>query len=285
MHNLLYFFIKARPWILFVIYLVASCILLFRNNPYQHSIYLTSANNISSAVYNTAAGITSYFNLRDINEDLQRRNSDLELEVLNLKARIQKYHEIDYAMSTPVDSSLSRYNFIIAHVINNSVHRTHNYITIEKGELDGIRPEMGVVDQNGVVGKVNVTGPHSARIISLLNNNLRLSCKVKGNDQVGSLVWNGDDYREAVLEEIPRHAEFTPGDTIVTSGYSTSFPEGVPVGVIVDELKGYDENFYALRVRLFTDFSTLSTVRVIVDNMSDELKEVERDIENMSKPN
>ncbi len=275
MNNLLYFFIKARPWILFTVYAVIGCILLFNSNPYQHSVYLTSANSISTGVYNAATGVTSYFNLRNINEDLQRRNSDLELELLALKQQMLQFHDMEYAQTHPVDSALQRYNFILAHVINNSVHRPHNYITIQKGALDGIKPDMGVVDQNGVVGKVNVVGPHSARIISLLNNNLRLSCKVKSSNTVGSLVWDGDDYRVALLEEIPRHATFNKGDTIITSGYSTSFPEGIPVGVILGEKKGHDDNFHTLMVKLFTDFSKLSTVRIIVDNMAEELKVIE----------
>ena len=275
MNNLLYFFIKARPWILFTVYAVIGCILLFNSNPYQHSVYLTSANSISTGVYNAATGVTSYFNLRNINEDLQRRNSDLELELLALKQQMLQFHDMEYAQTHPVDSALQRYNFILAHVINNSVHRPHNYITIQKGALDGIKPDMGVVDQNGVVGKGNVVGPHSARIISLLNNNLRLSCKVKSSNTVGSLVWDGDDYRVALLEEIPRHATFNKGDTIITSGYSTSFPEGIPVGVILGEKKGHDDNFHTLMVKLFTDFSKLSTVRIIVDNMAEELKVIE----------
>ena len=275
MNNLLYFFIKARPWILFTVYAVIGCILLFNSNPYQHSVYLTSANSISTGVYNAATGVTSYFNLRNINEDLQRRNSDLELELLALKQQMLQFHDMEYAQTHPVDSALQRYNFILAHVINNSVHRPHNYITIQKGALDGIKPDMGVVDQNGVVGKVNVVGPHSARIISLLNNNLRLSCKVKSSNTVGSLVWDGDDYRVALLEEIPRHATFNKGDTIITSGYSTSFPEGIPVGVILGEKKSHDDNFHTLMVKLFTDFSKLSTVRIIVDNMAEELKVIE----------
>lgn len=224
-----------------------------------------------------ATGVTSYFNLRNINDDLQRRNRDLELEVLSLKQQLIEYRDMDYAVKHPVDSSLQRYNFILAHVINNSVHRPHNYITIQKGAADGIRPDMGVVDQNGVVGKVDVVGQHSSRIISLLNNNLPLSCKIKKSNTVGSLVWNGEDYREALLEEIPRHATFAKGDTVITSGFSTSFPEGVPVGVVLGEMKGYDDNYRTLRVRLFTDFSKLSTVRVVIDKMAQELKSIEAD--------
>lgn len=167
----------------------------------------------------------------------------------------------------------------MAHVINNTIARPHNYITIEKGSLDGIRPEMGVVDQNGVVGIVNIVGPHTARVISLLNPHLRLSAKVKGSEQLGSLVWKGKDSRRAVLEELPRHAKFHRGDTIVTSGFSTAFPEGVPIGRIVSAVRERDDNFYALNVELFTDFSTLSTVRVIDDRMAAELHEVEKPID------
>lgn len=284
MNNLLFFLLKARPWILFAIYAVIGCILLFNSNPYQQAVYLTSANSMSAQVYNTATGITSYFNLRNINEDLQRRNSSLELEVLSLKQQLQGFKDLEFAANHPVDSALQRYSFILTHVINNSIHRPHNYITIQKGSLDGIKPDMGVVDQNGVVGKVNVVGPHYSRVISLLNSNLRVSCKVRRTSTVGSLVWDGDDYRTALLEEIPRHATFAKGDTVVTSGYSTSFPEGIPIGVIVDEMKGYDDNFHTLKVNLFTDFSTLSTVRVIVDNMADELKAIETDKETSESP-
>jgi rod shape-determining protein MreC len=283
--NLINFLFRYSAWILFIIYTVASCVLLFRNSPYQHHVFLTSANSVVSGVYSASSSVTAYFNLKGINEDLQRRNTDLELEVLNLKRTIDFYREKEYADSVPVDSSLQRYSFITAHVINNTITKSHNYITLNKGTEDGLRPEMGVVDQNGVVGIVNVVGPHSARVISLLNPFLRLSCKVKGHNHVGSLVWQGNDYTYAILEELPRHAEFQNGDTIVTSGYSTVFPEGVPVGVVEEGMKEHDENFYALKVRLFTDFATLSTVRVIRDEMTDEINDLEKNtIQPTKKP-
>ncbi len=285
MRNLINFLFRYSAWILFIIYTVASCVLLFRNSPYQHHVFLTSANSIVSGVYSASSSVTAYFNLKGINEDLQRRNTDLELEVLNLKRTIDFYREKEYADSVPVDSSLQRYSFITAQVINNTITKSHNYITLNKGTEDGLRPEMGVVDQNGVVGIVNVVGPHSARVISLLNPFLRLSCKVKGHNHVGSLVWQGNDYTYAILEELPRHAEFQNGDTIVTSGYSTVFPEGVPVGVVEEGMKEHDENFYALKVRLFTDFATLSTVRVIRDEMTDEINDLEKNtIQPTKKP-
>ena len=151
-----------------------------------------------------------------------------------------------------------------------------NYITINKGALDGISSEMGVIDQNGVVGIVNVTGDHTARIISLLNPNLRLSCKVKGSDFFGSLVWDGKSPYYAILEEMPRHVKFEKGDTIITSGYSAVFPEGINVGIIDEQLSTGGDNFYSLRIKLLTDFTQLSNVRVIKNYMKgefDKLKE------------
>lgn len=279
MSELLKFLVRFSSWFLFVVYLIAGFVLLFSGNPFQHHVYLTSANRISSGLYSTANSVSSYFFLKEINEDLQRRNSDLELEIYRLNYVIRHYREQAYADTMSVDSALSRYHFVIAHVINNSINRAHNYITIDKGSLDGIMPEMGVMDQNGIVGIVNVVSDHTARLISVLNPYLRLSCKVKGHAQVGSLVWDGKDPSEAMLEELPKHSEFTPGDTIVTSGYSSVFPEGVPVGTVMSSTRDIEDNFYTLRVKLFTDFSTLSTVRVIRDNMREELSAVEKEIE------
>lgn len=279
MSELFKFFVRYSSWFLFVIYLVAGLVMLFSRNPFQHHVYLSSANVVASSVYKATNNVTSYFSLRDINEDLQRRNSDLELENYRLKSVIRDYKEKLYADTMTVDSALSRYHFLIAHVINNSINHSHNYITIEKGRLDGVEPEMGVIDQNGIVGIVNVVSDHTARLISVLNPYLRLSCKVKGEEQVGSLVWDGRDPSEAILEELPKHARFVKGDTVVTSGYSSVFPEGVPVGTIISGSRDREDNFYTLRIKLFTDFSTLSTVRVIRDNMKEELEVVEKELE------
>ena len=193
MSELLKFFVRYSSWFLFVIYLIAGSVLLFSGNPFQHHVYLTSANEVSSGLYKASNSVTSYFSLKEINEDLQRRNSDLEIEVYRLNKVIDDYSSRLYADTMSVDSALSRYHFIIAHVINNSINHAHNYITIEKGRLDGVEPEMGVMDQNGIVGIVNVVGDHTARLISVLNPYLRLACKVKGHNQVGSLVWDGKD--------------------------------------------------------------------------------------------
>ncbi len=128
------------------------------------------------------------------------------------------------------------------------------------------------MDQNGVVGVVNVVSNHYARIISLLNPNFRLSCKLRGSDTFGSLVWDGNDPQRAILEELPKHTIFHKGDTIVTSGYSAVFPEGLPVGTIEGTARGAADNFFTLRIKLLTDFTALSTVKVISNTDLQEIR-------------
>ena len=229
MRNLIDFFVRNSAWFVFLFYFVLSSCLLFNNNPYQQSVYLTSANSVVSSIYDEINSVTSYFYLKDINEDLQQRNASLEMEVLALREMV-KEHNVQ--VSDSLKKSQSSYDYILARVISNSISLQHNYITVNKGTDDGVITEMGVVDQNGVVGIVNVMGKKSSRIISLLNPNLRLSCKVKGSDYFGSLVWDGKSPYYAILEEMPRHVKFEEGDTIVTSGYSAVFPEGINVGII-----------------------------------------------------
>lgn len=278
MRTLFDFLIKYSSWIVFAFYVIVSCVFLFDKNPYQHHVYMSSAGKFTASVYDLANNVTSYFNLREINEELQLRNARLESEVISLRQQLGRYAELHYADTMSTVTELRDYDFIIASVINNSISRPYNYITINKGSLDGIKPEMGVVDQNGVVGIVNIVGDRNSRVISLLNPNFRLSCKVKGNEAFGSLVWDGKTYEEAILEELPRHTVYNTGDTVVTSGYSAVFPEGIPVGIVCGNEKTMDDNFFTLRIKLLTDFSHLSTIRVISSDIIDEIREIESDM-------
>ncbi len=269
MNNLLNFFIKHSAWFIFAIYVILSLVLLFKDNPYQQSVYLTSANQVSAAVYKAFNGVTSYFHLRGINESLQQRNASLEMELIELRSQMA---EMELLSPDSLRHAISgQYTYVMAQVIQSSIAQPNNYITINRGYLDGVSPEMGVIDQNGVVGIVNVAGPHAARVISLLNPHMRLSCKLQGSGFYGSLVWDGRDPRFAVLEELPRHVEFHKGDTIITSGYSAVFPPGLIVGTIVDKQTGKNASFESLRVKLTTNFSQLSNVRVITNGMKKEL--------------
>ena len=264
MRDLINFLYRYTSWILFLVYVIISCALLFSSAPYQRHVWMTSAGAVSSVVYDAAHNVTSYFYLKEVNENLEERNGVLESEVAALKHRIRELSEKLYADTVEMGEMFRPFDFIVASVTNNSVALPNNYLTLNKGKLDGVKPEMGVIDANGIVGVVNVVADHHAQVISMLNPDFRLSCKVKGNDIFGSLVWDGEEIDEAILEELPRHAVYNIGDTIVTSGFSTVFPEGVPIGRVTARLDEGDDNFFRLKVKLFTDFTRLSTVRIVV---------------------
>lgn len=270
MRNLLNFIIRYSTWFVFTFYVLLSCILLFSHNRVQQSVYLTSANTVTSGVYSTWSGISGYFALRRINESLQESNARLENEVLNLRSQLAEARTL-IADSAGNRLNTVRFGYEPAAVINNSTRHPRNFFTINRGSVDGLKPGMGVVDQNGVVGIVNVTGDHTSRVVSLLNETQHFSVKLKGTPYVGSLSWHGGDPGVAYVEEVPRHVVYHAGDTIVTSGYSTTFPEGIPVGTVLNRVKGKDDNFYILKIRLASDFKTLSTVRVIKDTLKVEL--------------
>lgn len=163
--------------------------------------------------------------------------------------------------------------------MNNSITRLNNYITINKGEKDGIRPEMGVIDGNGVVGIVYQTSSHYSLILSVLNAKSSISCKIKRTEYLGALKWEGGSSQYALVKDMPRHSEFSLGDTIVTSGHSAVFPEGIPIGVVDDMKDSHDGLTYWLRVKLFTNFARLNSVQVIASTGREELSELERSVE------
>lgn len=273
MSELFRFLVKNSKWFIFVIYTVISCVLLFDSDPYHQHLYLTSAGRVVSGVYKAGSNLSAYMNLRGINEDLNRRNAELQAQLATRDEQLEALRElvIKDSLATIYPEGERHFDFIVAHVIHNSIARPFNYITINKGENVGVKPELGVIDQNGVVGIVSNVGPTSARVISLLNPNFRLSGKIKSSEHFGSLVWDGRDPHEALLEELPRHTVFQPGDTVVTSGYSSVFPEGLPVGVILEDDKDHNQNFFTLRVRLLADFTKLGNVQVVVNNRKAEL--------------
>ena len=275
MRNLLNFLIKYNYWFLSLLLEVASFILLFRFNHYQQSVYFTSANGVAGKVYEISGGITSYFHLKTANEDLLDRNMWLEQRLLFLE-NVLKEKGLDSARLYSMERlAPTEYQIFKANVIKNSLNKADNYITLDRGTTEGIRPEMGVVDANGVVGIVYKTSPHYSLVIPLLNSKSSISCKIVGSDYFGYLKWEGGNSRFAYLKDLPRHAEFNLGDTVVTSGYSTVFPEGVMVGTVDDMSDSHDGLSYLLKIKLATDFGKVSNVRVISRNGQDEQKALE----------
>lgn len=273
--NLLNFLLKYNYWFLFLLLEVASFVLLFRFNHYQQSVFFTSANEVAGRVYEISGGISSYFHLKSVNEDLLDRNLLLEQRVAQLEKMLRDKGADSTRLYSLERMEADDYRIFKANVIKNTLNRADNYITLDQGASAGIRPDMGVVDANGVVGIVYKTSPHYSLVIPLLNSKSSISCKIVGSEYFGYLKWEGGDSRFAYLKDLPRHAEFNLGDTVVTSGYSAVFPAGVMVGTVDDMSDSHDGLSYLLKIKLATDFGKVSDVRVIARNGQEEQNNLE----------
>ena len=230
-------------------------------NHYQHTVFFNTANNFTGSILESYHNITEYFTLRKANQQLANEN-----------ARLRK--ELDYSFRitdtiTYVEKD-SMFSYIAARVIQNSVNKQNNYLLIDKGTDHGIKEDMGVITSDGVVGTVVEVSEHFARVISVLHSQYKLNAKVKKNNHLGSIEWNGEDYRTGILSDIPTHVTLNKWDTIVTSGNSLVFPEGLMIGTVEEYLPGKNEIFNYAKIRFSVDYNQLYHVYVIVNLMKDE---------------
>ena len=266
MRNLLDFLIKYHHWFVFILLEVTSGVLLFQYNSYQGSVWLSSSNAIVGKIYEWESGLLQYFSFREANEQLTMRNFYLERQVDQLRRLYADLTKDTTVMERNELKFLSQYQLIPAKVVDNSVNRIDNLMTIDKGRADGVEVDMGVACGNGAVGVVYLTSEHYSVVIPLLNaTSSRISCSIRNRDYFGYLHWYGGDPSVAYVEDVPRHAKFKLGEWVVTSGFSTIFPSGVLVGKIEKAYNSSDGLSYKLKVRLSTDFGSVRDVFVISD--------------------
>ena len=278
MRNLLNFFLKYNYWFLFILLEVISFALLFRFNNYQGSAFFTSSNQVAGMAYEAANNVTGYFHLKSINDDLVQKNMELELQMEHLRKTLMELTSDSTELIRMKSDALKGYDIYRANVINNSLTHVDNYITLDKGENDGIRSEMGVINGSGVVGIVYHTSANYSVVIPILNSKSSISCKIKRSDYFGFLKWDGGSSEYATVKDMPRHSLFSLGDTIVTSGHSAVFPGGIPIGTVEDMSDSHDGLSYLLKVKLFTDFGRLNDVRVIAQKGQEEQSELEQKV-------
>ena len=270
MRNLIRFLTKNSFIFLFLFLEVIAFGLLVQNNKYQNSKFFNSSNFLVGNLYTTVNNIDDYFNLKDDNQVLAQQNAKLQSTSLSsfikVFGRLVQINDTTYMQS---------YVYSSAKVINNSTNKRRNYITLDKGGVNGIKPEMGVISSKGVVGIVKNVSNHFSSVMSILHENNRLSAKIKKSGYFGSLVWGNNNYREAQLKDIPNHVNLEIGDTIVTSGFSSIFPENIMVGTIKEFDLPEGDNFYNIKVEFAEDYKNLSHVFVVRSLLKDEKEKLE----------
>jgi rod shape-determining protein MreC len=249
-------------------------------NNFQRATFFDSSNFFTGTLFEKFSAVYQIFEFKQVNIKMAEENAILRtaLQEHMLKSSPGTYHNSDSIFLPRIakDSSIRAvYRFTTARVINNSINQQHNFITLNKGRHDGVKPDMGVIANGQVVGLVTNVSENFSTVITLLNSRWKISAKIKRNDYFGSLSWDGKDYRRVQLNEIPYHVPVQNGDTVVTTGYSSSFPEGLTIGTISDFSIGTGSNFYKIEVMLAADFKNLVIVGLVENKQLNEIKQLE----------
>ena len=303
MKNLIAFVLRFQGVLLFVLLEVVSLFLFVTNSSYQRAAVLNSANTYAGQALARRTQVADYFRLNDLNQQLLAENTRLRQQLFapdytrreadslpvgrdslghvlyrHLRAYPAGAGPLAAGRAVPAggrypDSLLlggtrqSTHNpafpLVAARVVNNSLRSVDNYLTLNVGAAEGVQPGQGVLAPAGVVGRVKSVSEHYATVTSLLHSKTAVAARLKRDGTFGSVRWPGDDYRYALLDYIPRQNKLLRGDTVVTSGYNSVFPEGVFVGTVESFVKEPDKNFWTVQVRLGVDFSRLTYVYVV----------------------
>ncbi|PZX54651.1 rod shape-determining protein MreC [Algoriphagus ratkowskyi] len=265
MLRILQFLYSLRSFLLFVLLEVLAIGLIVSNNSPQGAAFYNSSNALTGSVLKTRSDVMDFFSLAEANEALLSENAGL-LEHLKERGYIPD------SIALALDSALEvQYNFKGARIISNSLRFAQNHLTLNKGSKDGVKPGMGIFNEQGVIGRVKSVSENFSVGISLLNTGMTLSSKIKTNNSFGTTNWDGLDSKHAKLLYVPSHVIANVGDTIVTTGFSNVFPEGIEIGIISSVEKGENPNFLDIVISLSTDFSSAHYVYLVENTQANEL--------------
>lgn len=276
MRHLIQFLIRNNHWFFFLLLELVAFLLIVRFNRYHEGLFFTSANQVTSKLFEASSEVTGYLHLQEENEVLLEQNAILQAKVLTLSSAI-----VDSTWLASITESFpisERDTIIPAKVINNNISQNQNFLTINRGEVDGIRDEMAVMGPGGVVGVIYKTGKHFSIVLPLLSIKSNISCKVQRTNYFGILRWDGKSSRTATLYDLPLHTQVQLGDTIVTSGYSSIFPESCVIGTVEKMHRSVDGLSILLTVELGCNFAILNHIIVIDRYDNKEIKLLESSI-------
>ena len=261
---------RGRALLLLLALEACAIALIVNNQSYQRWQFLNSTNRVAGSLLSMQNKVSSYLNLKVENDYLARRNA--ALQNVSPKAYAMQTRSADTVVDTLYQQ---RYTYTTARVIGSSHFKRKNFATIDKGTLSGVKASNGVLSPHGVYGVVKSSSKHFSSVIPIINPQLSLSGKLKKSGFFGPLSWDGENYRYAQLNDIPRYARVNKGDTIITDARSNIFPAGILIGTVTDYKLQEDQNFFQLTVKLATDFSRTENVTVVRDLFKKELQQLD----------
>lgn len=269
MQQIFNFIFKNSNRLLFLLLLGVSLTLTIQSHSFHRSKIISSANFLSGGVYERVNVLNEYLNLKTQNDALALENAQQKNLLFNRKdtTLVQKLDSIKGVKPSDI---------VVSKVIHNSYNVHENYLTLNSGELEGIKPDMGVINSLGIVGIIENTSPNYATVISILNKKSQINAKIKKSNHFGSLIWNGKSTGFVQLVDVPRLAAIRKGDTIVTGGQSVIFPENINIGTIDKIEIDNQTNYYTITVRLFNDMTNLGHVYIIKNKDREEITNLEK---------
>ena len=275
MQQIISFLYKNKYSILFLLLESSAIFFTIQSHSYHKSKFINSANFVSGGLYNKINNFKEFLLLKDENIRLSEENVQLK-NILNQQDKLVSQNsskEIDTA------SFNQKYSYISAKVINNNYRKNNNYLTIDKGKSNHLQTDLGVINSKGIIGITKSVSKKYATVLSILNVNSRINVKLLNSNHYGSLSWNNQDYNTVQLLDFPIQANLKIGDTIITGGKSTIFPEGIPVGTIKN-FNTKNNNYDFINIRLFNDMSSIGFVEIITNLDKEEIKNLEEKTSN-----
>ena len=269
MQQIFNFIYKNSNRLLFLLLLGISLALTIQTHSFHRSKIISSANFLSGGVYERINNLNEYLNLKTQNDELASENAKLRSILFNVKdtSNIAKLDSIKGVKSEDV---------LVSKVIHNSYNVHENYLTLNSGELQGVKPDMGVINSLGIIGIIDNTSPNYSTVMSILNKKSQINAKIKKSNHFGSLVWDGKSTGYVQLIDVPRLASIKKGDTIVTGGQSAIFPENIGIGTIANIYTEKETNYYKINIKLFNDMTNLGHVYIIKTKNREELINLEK---------
>jgi len=273
MRRLFQFIYQYRAFFIFLLLEVLSGWLVVNHNDYISASYFNSSSAFAGNVYENKQAVQDYFQLAKVNKNLVEEN-----ERLRNRLAVDSVKVDSVSINIPFELS-GQYEFITGKVVNNSVHRFRNYFTLDKGTKDGVEEGMGVINPNGVVGKIKSVSTNFSTAYSALHSSLLISVLIDETETLCTANWSGEDPTEISLEYVPRHIKVQEGMQVVSSGYDAIFPQGVKIGTVKDVTIDEEATFYNIEVALSADFFSLDYVYVIGNKLKQEKDSLEQELQ------
>jgi rod shape-determining protein MreC len=219
--------------------------------------------------------ISHYFTLASSNDALVKENARLRAKIENSYV---KYEHQTFQFNDTIYKQ--QFEYIDAKVIQKTINKRNNYFMLNKGRMHGVTNNMAVICPNGIVGVVVNVSTNFSLVMSVLHQDSRPNIKDSRTKISGTLVWEGGNYSMGKLVDIPSSIPLKIGDTIVTSGFSQDFPEGIPVGTIKSFKKDKGTGFYVVNIKFAADYNKLEYVYVVKNFFKEEQTQLTKDIKN-----